>query len=259
MVACHKNKEVDLKPDLNVANDVVIAECAFKYIFNMIVKAQTDPVLQANHVALIDSAWVVYNTNENEFTFEYSGKMCQDSLRRSGKFEAEFDSSFLRPGSATMVLFENYYDGTESINGMDSIVNNGLASGNRMVFTNYIKNGMILKGLDNDAVITWSSETQFITNANSFTQPGDITFLMGGKCAGLSSKDYNFSATLDSLTDNINCPWILDGKIHLSVPGAGYSTGIVDFITNDGCSNKMKYTFEGNTFYLWKNPQYLKN
>lgn len=137
---------------------------------------------------------------------------------------------------------------------MDSIVNNGIAPGNWMVFTNYVKNGMILKGLVADAVITWSSETQFITNANSFTQPGDITFLMGGTCAGISSKDYSFSATLDSLKDNINCPWILDGKIHLSIPGAEYSTGIVDFIANDGCSNKMIYTFEGSTFILWKNP-----
>lgn len=259
MVSCHKNKEVDLKPDVNVANDVVIAECAFKYIFNMIVKAQTDQALQANHVDWIDSAWVIYNPNQNEFIFEYSEKMCQDSVRRNGKFEAKFDSGFLRPGSKTMVLFESYYDGNESIHGMDSIVNNGIASGNRMVFTNYVKNGMILKGLANNAVITWSSETQFITNANSFNQPGDITFLMGGTCEGISSKDYSFSATLDSLMYIINCPWILAGKIHLSIPGAEYSTGIVDFIPNDGCSNKMIYTFEGSTFILWKNPQYLKN
>ena len=259
MVACHKNKEVDLKPDLNVANDVVISECAYKYIFNMIVRAQINPALKPNHVTLIDSAWVSYNTSESEFVFEFSGKMCQDSLRRNGKFEAEFDSSFLRPGSVTMVLFESYYDGTESINGLDSIVNNGISSGNRMVFTNYIKNGIILKGLADDARITWSSETQFSTDASSFTQTGNITFLMDGTCAGISSKGYTFSATLDTLTDNINCPWILDGKIHLSIPGAGYSTGIVDLISNDGCSNKMKYTFEGNTYYLWENPQYLKN
>ncbi len=259
MISCHKNTEVDLKPNINVANDVVIAECAFKYIFNMIVKAQTDAALKANHVARIDSAQVTYNTNEDEFVFEYSGKMCQDSARRSGKFEAEFDSSFLRPGSATMVLFDNYYDGTDLINGMDSIVYNGITSGNRMVFTNYVKNGMILKGLTNNAMITWSSENQFITNANSFTQPGDIIFLVGGTCAGISSKGYRFSASLDSLTDNINCPWILDGIIHLVIPDAGITTGTVDFITNDGCNNKMKYTFEENTFYLWKNSQYLKN
>jgi len=259
MVSCHKNTEVDLKPNMNVANDVVISECAYKYIFNMIVKAQINPALKANHVTWIDSAWVSYNTSESEFVFEFSGKMCQDSVQRSGKFEAEFDSSFLKPGSTTMVLFDNYYDGTNRIDGTDSIVYNGITTGKRMVFTNYIEHGTILKGSANYTTITWSSERQFSTDANSFAQPGNIIFLMEGTCTGISSKDYSFSATLDTLTDNINCPWILGGIIHLSIPGSGYTTGTVDFITNDGCSNKMKYTFEGNTFYLWKNPQYLKN
>jgi hypothetical protein len=128
-----------------------------------------------------------------------------------------------------------------------------------MVFTNYIEHGTILKGSANYTTITWSSERQFSTDANSFAQPGNIIFLMEGTCTGISSKDYSFSATLNTLTDNINCPWILDGIIHLSIPDAGYTTGTVDFIPNDGCSNKLLYTFEGHIFYLWKNERYLKN
>lgn len=104
MVACHKNKEVDLKPDVNVANDVIIAECAFKYIFNMIVKAQTDPTLQANHVAWIDSAWVTYNPNQNEFIFEYSEKMCQDSIRRNVSLQRSLIAVF-----SVRVLQQWYY------------------------------------------------------------------------------------------------------------------------------------------------------
>jgi hypothetical protein len=154
MASCHKsNKEVDIKPDINAANDAVIATSAYDYIFNMIVKAQKNTGLQTNHVALIDSAMVVYNTGENEFVFTFSGKMCADSVRRNGKFEAEFDSSFLRPGSATIVLFDSYYDGYNLINGRDSIVYNGALSANRIGFTNYIKDGLIHKGLANNAVI----------------------------------------------------------------------------------------------------------
>jgi hypothetical protein len=86
-----------------------------------------------------------------------------------------------------------------------------------------------------------------------------MIFLMNGNCEGISSNGFRFSAVFDSLTDNINCPWILDGLIHLTIPDGGYTSGTVDYITNDGCSNKMKYDFEGSIFYLWKNPQYLKN
>jgi hypothetical protein len=259
LAACQKNHEVDLSPDLNVANDVVTAECSYRYTFNMVIKAQTDSAIQQNHSGWIDSAWVVYNTSLNEYLFQYSWKVCPDSVVRSGRFRADFNSSILNPGSVTQIFFENYFDGNDSISGVDSIVNKGFGAGNTIIFTNYIKNGLILKGLDHNSRITWSSETQFVTNAISFTQPGDIIFLMSGNCSGISSKGLVFSAEFNSLTDPLSCPWILDGQISLTIPDAGYTTGTVDFIPNDGCSNRLKYTFEGNIFYLWKNAEFLKN
>jgi hypothetical protein len=260
MASCSKkNKEADLKPDLNVANDAVIAGSAFNYIFNMVVKAQSSQELMTNHVALIDSAYVVYSTGESEFVFTFNGKMSSDSVRRTGKFEAEFDSSFIRPGSTTMILFDSYYDGYDLVNGMDSIVCNGINSSNKMQFTDYVKHGLVLKGLADNAVISYSSETQYLTDADAFTKPGTKVFLVNGNCSGVSSKQYGFSGVIDSLTDNTGCPWILDGTINLTIPNADYTKGTIDFLPGDGCSNKLKYNFEGNIFYLWDNAAHLNN
>jgi hypothetical protein len=128
-----------------------------------------------------------------------------------------------------------------------------------MAFTDYVKHAEIVKGTAKNAVISWTSETHFITNSNAFTQPADINFLMSGTCGGISSADWGFTASFDSLNNNIDCPWILDGLINLTIPGDGYTTGTVDFITNDGCSNKMKYNFQGSIIYLWKDDKYLRN
>jgi hypothetical protein len=86
-----------------------------------------------------------------------------------------------------------------------------------------------------------------------------MIFQMTGIFSGISSGNYGFSGELDSLADNLNCPWILDGTIRLIIPGADYTSGTIDFISNDGCSNKMQYNFEGNIIYLRNNAQYLKN
>jgi hypothetical protein len=257
LASCKKNTSVDLEPNISVANDVVIAECINRYVFNMIIRATVDSVLQITHLDTIDSAVVTFNVEENEYSFEYPGSYCADSVFRSGKIEAELNGNFLSQGCITMVNFTNYYEDGMAVNGTDSIVNSGIVQGNKMAFSVFFMNGTVRKVQTNPAMITWESTSQFLTAANSFSYPSDITFYQFGNLSGNSYSGYTFSATMDTLVNKISCPWYYSGRISVSILSAEVTSGYIDFLENDGCTNSMDYYFNGTIFHWKKDFRYL--
>ncbi|MCX6251345.1 MAG: hypothetical protein NTX61_11410 [Bacteroidetes bacterium] len=263
-ISCTKNKnsETDLRANLNVANEIVWSQSEFRFIFNMIIRSQNDSLLQASHLAVIDSALVGYKPSQHKYSFCFTGSMCSDSIHRFGRFEAVSDTCFLVPGSVTTVNFIDYYDECGEFLGFtDSIIFTGTNESNNLVFIQRIKNGMLLKYLSDSvsSIVNLNSETELKISSAGFNNTEVASFLMKGICSGTSSRGHSFQAYFDTLENNVMCPWFTKGIIHFSIKNAAIPTGIISFISSDGCNNRINYDFEGNDYHWTNNPGHLRN
>jgi hypothetical protein len=258
--SCKKNKSYNLNPDINAANATVLSEYAFNYVFTMIARAASDSALAQNHQAMIDSAIVTYDPGSGTYLFMYSGKYCADSVMRNGRFKASMNGNFFTPGTVSDVTFLSYYEGYYAVTGKDSIVNLGLTQGSGTLFSNYITGGELIVVVPQYKVIRWKSLNQFSFPTGFFYPGSDKVIYTTGSGSGVSSEGYSFSASiLDSLVTRFDCPFIYSGIIGLSIPDQDVTTGSIDFITSDGCANRMNYDFGGNVFYYSRKPDYMKN
>jgi len=254
---CKKNSEADLSPDLNVADDVVIAESAYNHAVENLLRALADPVLNSTCHSVIDSANVVYVPGDNKYIFYFISKMSPDSVIRNGTVEMYRTGNLSDTGTFFRIFFQNLVEYRNLITGYDSVVYRGIDDHGKMVFVNYITEGVIHKMLE---LITWTSTNSFRVDPVLFQSGNVLNYYINGIAAGTSSKGHDFTAEIgDSLIYADPCPWIGQGTIRLKIPGADISTGFVDFITGDGCTNRIKYDFEGNYFYLWNDNVYLVN
>ncbi len=245
---CQKNSSVDLKPILNVANDIVIIEGINQYVYKMVLKASADSALLQEHIDTIDMAVVRYNETDRQFTFDYSYNHCNDSVVRAGTFTAEFTSGFLVPGSVTIISFNNYSEDGMAIFGTDSIVNISDSNGNKLVFQGFFRDGVVWKELQQNNSIQWSAACTFETNRSDLNYPGQVIIYQKGTTAGTSSNGYSFSGTLDTLVSTLNCPWIYSGLVHFSFNNPELQYGSIDFIIADNCKNHVNYNFAGTIY-----------
>ena len=254
---CKKNKQYDLTPDINVADDIVLSESAYNHATENLLLALADPALHSVFHSVIDSAFVVFDTAENEYIFNYTSKLCPDSVVRYGKIEMYVFGSLPDTGTIFKIYFQNFMEYQHLITGRDSVVYKGTDGSGKMVFRNYIIYGVIHKDLE---LIDWNSTNNFMVDPSLF-QPGHtLDYYITGQAYGTSSKGHTFTAKInDSLIHQQTCPWILSGTIDLHIPGADVENGTIDFIVGDGCTNKLKYDFEGNIYYLWNDHTYLSN
>jgi len=253
MTGCKKNSSVDLKPSFNAANDVILSNRPFIYVFNMLVRAVTDSVLQQTHHAVIDSAELSFDHLTNQYVFQFSGKMGHDSVRRYGSFRATLDSNFFIPGTSVGITFQGYAEDSHSITGIDSILNTGISTDGKLGFVNSIREALISK--DTIRVIRWQAlQTCYLDPTVFSSHPDSALIRIEGSGQGVSSMGFTFSTTISTpLQDLLSCPWIRGGIIALSIPEAPVQTGTINF-SNPGCTDKVIYDFEG-TIYYWK----LKN
>ena len=129
VAGCKKNKQIDLKPNLNVANDQILANRPFIYVFQMLVKATTDSTLKATHHAVIDNATVGLDAKQQKYSFSFQGSPCADSVIRFGSFVATVDSGFFHKGTVINIAFLGYIEDFHQITGNDSILCNGILNG----------------------------------------------------------------------------------------------------------------------------------
>jgi hypothetical protein len=78
----------------------------------------------------------------------------------------------------------------------------------------------------------------------------DDIYLISGTASGVSSDGYEFFVeTQEPLLNYLDCSWISQGKNKITVPSGEYTSGDIDYITEDGCYNEMHFHFNDNLFF----------
>jgi hypothetical protein len=258
LAGCKKNKkEIDLRPDLNVANDLVLSNRPFVYVFTLLVKAASDSLLQATHHAVIDGASVNLDAENRKYTFYFFRTLGSDSTIRDGAIAASVDSGFFNKGTRISIDFQAYCEDTRQVTGSDSIVCTGLLNG-QFLYDNVITGAEILK--DTVRKILFDAEYKIAVDVDVVAQGAIQTAIrFGGNSRGTSSLGYSFtSETTRDLTVYTLCPWIVDGIMAFSVPAAEIEAGTIEFMAKTLCNDKMDYDFAGNIYHMRINGKYLK-
>jgi hypothetical protein len=246
--ACKKSTLADLNPQLNVANDIIIGERPLLNAFTMLLRAATDTSLQLTHGAMIQNAWVTYNPGQMQYTFKYFGTVSPDGVLRSGRMDASLTGDFFTTGTTVKITFLGYAEDGMLVEGSDSIFCTGHVSGeilylNRGVLT-ILKDtiGTIHSGLSLAYSIPWYAPMGY----------GQALVRMAGSDSGTSSKGFTYgSAVKDTLIFAMDCPWIISGTIGFTVKEAPQPAGLIQFVSGEGCSNRVNYIF-GETVYQWR-------
>jgi hypothetical protein len=257
--SCRKNKTIDLNPNVNVSNDVILSVSSYTTVFNLLIKARLDPFLASHGYTKIDSAYITYDSSLMEYVFNFNSAVSPDSVQRTGRIKVRVSGDILSKGSCARVFFENYSEDYGPVGGTDSIYNQGENAFGQLIFSDNISQGIINKAVDG-GVVNVNLKCKYITSASSLFSGNDVRFLLQGSLSGISSKGYTFSASVcDTLQDPLSCPWIKEGIIDVHVPVAEIPDGYIDFIASDGCSDVIWYYFGNSSFRLKKNKFFLKN
>ena len=254
---CKKNHEYDLRPNLNAANDQILANRPFLYVFQMLVKATTDSLLQTTLHATIDGSKVTLDSKKQKYIFAFQGEKSDDSVTRIGSFTAMVDSGFFHQGTVISMTFQGYGEDGHLVTGHDSIVCNGILNGT-CVYHDFITGAVITK--DSVRIIQFSAGYEIsVTPSAVFQGITQSVITCIGTSSGISSGGYPFTAGITSpVTLNEFCPWISDGVISFSIPGADIPTGTIEFMGKTSCNGKVNYNFEGNSYsLLMKNSNLL--
>jgi hypothetical protein len=260
MWSCKKNEKYDLNADLNVANDIVIAQRPVIHAFRMLVRALEDSALQQSHHTFFDGASVTYDPGQNSYSFYFMGMYCPDSVIRTGRIETYIDGDFFSEGTSVRITFNNYKEDGMNITGSDSLVNAGL-SGNNMIFSNSFENGVIIK--DTVGTIRFRAIMEYqvqVSPPGGYLQTMISVF---GTMEGTSSKGFAFSSEIsEPLAYPVYsswCAWIREGSILFSGPGSSVNSGTIYFPPVTSCNDSVYYDF-GVTTYRWRmNPKYLNH
>jgi hypothetical protein len=98
----------------------------------------------------------------------------------------------------------------------------------------------------------WTSSKTFTQVAGSTTVGNfkDDIFEISGSSSGTDVDGMAFAAQSDEPLGNyFNCRWIRTGTTILSIPGADVTSGLIDYIGEDTCTNQVIYYLNGNPFY----------
>ena len=256
---CKKNQQIDLKPNLNVANDQILANRPFIYVFQMLVKAVADSSLAATHHAVIDNATVSLDAEHQKYSFSFQGNPCADSVIRFGTFVATVDSGFFHKGTVINIAFPGYIEDFHRITGNDSILSQGLVNGEYR-YENFITGAEITK--DSIHTIQFRAVYEISVSLSILVLGANQTVItFNGSSSGISSAAHPFTAEITkSLSLYEICPpWIIDGLIAFSISGVEVKAGTIEFMSKTSCSDEIKYDFEGNIYYLRMNDKYLKH
>jgi hypothetical protein len=258
-VSCKKNKSIDLNPDVNAANDVILSVSSFTTIFNLMIKARLDHDLMTSGMSIIDKAEVTYDPETMVYQFTFLGDISPDSVRRAGIIRMALSGDILQEGSSALITLKNYYEDDGLVDGTDSIFSEGVNGSGQLVFLNRISGGVINKAVEG-GTIHFGMDLSFLVTYSSLVSGQDILFLEKGTVSGISSKGHSFSASIrDVLQDALSCPWLKNGVIDLRVSDTDLPDGMIDFMTADGCSDVIWYYFGNSEFKVRKNKFYLKN
>ena len=260
--ACEdQNTEIDYNPNIDAGVESVTAQIAFTDVFNLVFMALKDTSLINSGYSEINGAQVFYKENPDpNIHFKYPDYtfVCPDDCRRSGEFIVEFDGPVNAEGSTGTISFDDYYFGFYSIEGVQEISYQGMNQDQLDTYANTINSGQ-LKYVDSITAISfaWNAQQELIWILGSGTPEdhADDVFTVTGTSSGTSSAGIAYEADISSALENdFSCKWIPVGLQIISTPTLLVSSGQIDYLQSDSCSNYLGFIFDGNSFYTKLDP-----
>jgi hypothetical protein len=250
--SCRKTEKIDLNPNLNVANDIIIAQRPVLNTFRMLVRAVNDTDLQLTGHGYFDGASVTFNPALNKYSFHYFGSYGPDSVARSGTVDAILSGNFAEQGTRVRFSFSAYFEDAMNFNAGDSMVNTG-TSGSDLTFSNLIVGGAVLK--DTSGTILFSADLQYRVPLNPTGVPAHALITVSGMMGGTSSKGYGFNASIAApivypVYPTI-CAYIREGSLPFSFAGNTATAGTITLPPVNSCNDSVYYDF-GGTVYRWR-------
>jgi len=256
-ISCKKGSiETNYNPSLQVANNQVIAERAYSQIFNIFFMVVSDSVLKTEGSNTVFGAQCSYqDTNGIEYIIDYLHYYtpCPDDKVRKGKIVANLNKDFSETGAIATLSFFNYVVDDLKLDGDNLISNTGLSMSMLQMYDHEVPSATLtFFDTVSHGNFHWESHKTF-TYTEGMGTPGDFdddVFEITGQASGSDLGNVVFSAVIgDPLGNYFNCRWIRTGITYLSTPGLDITTGYIDYIGEDSCTNQVMYFFNGNPFY----------
>lgn len=260
LMSCRKNESIDLNPNLNTANDLIIAQRPVAFAFRMLVRAIHDEELQQSYHSSFDGASVLLNPQTNTYCFYFLNETGPDSVLRYGRVDMTLSGDFYTTGTTISITFVDYAEDGMSVTGDDSLVNAGMTN-DSLLFVNTVKEGIVHK--DTMGVIRFSSRLEYRVPVSAPGYPLQSLIMLTGTTEGISSKGHSFSADVKTPVAfpvyTSRCAWPRQGKIMVVVPDGEIMNSDIRFPALTSCNDSVYYDF-GSTTYQWRmKASYLKH
>jgi hypothetical protein len=254
--ACKKGSiETNYNPSLQAANNQVVAERAYAEVFNLFFRVVSDTTLKNTGSNVVYNAECTYQeSNGVEYIIDYKyGTSCPDGRYRSGKIIATLDKDFWEAGAVATLVFTDYSVSNLKLSGNNSITHDDMGMNTQMTFIHEVPSSTItFYDSVSHGSIQWESEKTFVWTEGMDTpyNPEDDVFEISGTSNGSDISNVSFSAVVDTaLGDYFNCRWIRTGRTIINTPSLDVTSGFIDYIGDDTCTDLVIYNFNGNPFY----------
>ncbi len=253
---CNKKAdEIDYNPNVLSAKDYVKAEDALFDVINAFFKGVNDTAVLNSGFGYIDDCSVYYYPGEDSMTYGYGSvdRYCHDQKYRRGMFIAKFDGDVFEQGVNARIITDSLFVNNIPYETNLNITNLGINLSNLTEFKielisslyflpdTAVKNGITLNGT---LSLVWE-EGHSTPEIHE-----DDTYLVSGSITGISSDLYQFSVNIQTpLVNYLDCCWLKSGTSGITVPGAQYPDGTMDYITEDECNNLVNFFFNDNLFF----------
>lgn len=257
VVSCENdNKEIDYNPNINVSVESIWGQMAFTDVFNYYFAATKDTALLNSGYSEFNGAQLYYTESPDpEIHIKFPGFFfnCPDNCNRRGDIYAKFNGPVNTPGVTATISFEEYYFEFINLNADQQITYEGKNLDQQDFYNSIISQGNLLVM---DTIQPWGyswNGTQQLTWVEGENTPGDYSddvFSITGSSNGTSSQNIDFQTEISTaLLNMFSCNWIPSGKQDIFTPGLLATSGQIDFVESDSCSNYVWFYFDGNPFY----------
>ncbi len=257
VISCKKGSiETNYNPSLQAANNQVIAERAYSQVFNIFFMVVSDSVLKATGSNKIFGANCTFqDTNGIVYVIDYLDyyTSCPDGKVRKGVITASLNKDISVHGAIATLTFSNYVVDDLMLSGDNTITNAGLSGSTQQMYEHIVPSATLtFYDTISHGNFHWNSTKIFTWVEGSGTPDNfnDDIFEITGTGGGSDLDDVDFSTVIDeSLGDYFSCRWIRTGRTIINTPGLDVTSGYIDYIGDDTCTNQVIYYFNGNPFY----------
>ncbi len=257
ITSCKENNssETDYNPNVLSSKDYIRAEDAVFEVVNAFFKGVNDTLVIDNGYGYIDNCDVTFLPAHNALLFGYGveNRYCQDGKFRRGNFVANFTGSIFEEGTTVLIATDSLFVDDFLIEISMTIEHVGLNSGNKDEYFLALDSSLVmlpdttkLNGvrMQADLTLVWEE------GATTPEIHEDDLYLVTGNASGISSDGYGFSIDIqEPLYNWLDCYWIAQGNSQITVPSGEITSGNIDYVLEDGCSNTFYFYFDNSTFF----------